>query len=64
MHLIILTGLVFLSENLVIWDIFSTSKGPHPACILQLLVTGNTLFYITCRGEPNPIGSKSRLPFY
>ncbi|KAF8815658.1 hypothetical protein BYT27DRAFT_7238326 [Phlegmacium glaucopus] len=69
------SGLVFLSENLIvipnartnaleIWDIFSTSKKPHPACILQLpeLVTGNTLLYITCRSEPNPIGSKSRLP--
>jgi hypothetical protein len=76
------SGLIFLSENLIvipnaqtnvleIWDIFSTHKSPpRPACILQLpeLSLGNSLFYITCRGEPNPIGSKSHFgpdkPFY
>ena len=73
------SGLVFLSENLIvipnaqantleIWDIFSTT--PRPACILELpeLAAGNSLVYITCRGEPNPVGSESRLeskkPFF
>ena len=76
------SGLIFLSESLIvipnaqtntleIWDIFSTHQTPpHPACILRLpeLSPGNSLFYITCRGEPNPIGSKSQFqsdkPFY
>jgi hypothetical protein len=67
------SGLIFLSENLVvipnsqtnaleIWDIFSTYQTPRPACILRLpeLSPGNSLLYITCRGEPNPIGSGSQ----
>ena len=75
------SALVFLSENLIvipntqtnaleIWDIFSTNQIPRPACILQLpeLSPGNILYSITCRGEPNPIGSGSQLgsdkPFY
>ena len=75
------SGLVFLSENLIIipnaqtnaleiWDIFSTHQTLHPACILQLpeLSPGNSLFSITCRGEPNPIGSASQIesdkPFF
>jgi hypothetical protein len=75
------SGLIFLSENLIvipnvqtnaleIWDIFSTHRTPRPACILLLpeLLPENSLFYITCRGEPNPIGSRSQResdkPFY
>ena len=77
------SGLIFLSECLIvipnartnaleIWDIFSTDqKNPRPTCILQLpeLSPGNSLLHITCRGEPNPIGSKSSQfvsdkPFY
>ena len=75
------SGLIFLSESLIvipnaqtnaleIWDIFSTHQTPRPACILQLpeLSPGNSLFSITCRGEPNPIGGgtqfKSDKPFY
>jgi hypothetical protein len=74
------SGLIFLSENLIvipnvqtnaleIWDIFSTHQ-TRPACNLQLpdLSPGISLFSITCRGEPNPIGSRSQLesdkPFY
>ena len=75
------SGLVFISESLIVipnaqtnalevWDIFSTHQTPRPACILQLpeLLPGNSLFCITCRGEPNPIGSGSQIesdkPFY
>ena len=75
------SGLVFLSENVIvipntqtntleIWDIFSTNQIPGPACILQLpeLSPENSLFSITCRGEPNPIGRGSQFesdkPFY
>ena len=75
------SGLIFLSENLIvipnvqtnaleIWDILSTHRTPRPACILLLpeLLPGNSLLYITCRGEPNPIGSRSQResdkPFY
>ena len=67
------SGLIFLSENLIvipnaqtnaleIWDIFSTHQIPRPACILQLpeLSPGNLLLHITCRGEPNPMGSGSQ----
>lgn len=58
--------------RLEIWDIpsLSTHQTPRPACILQLpeLSPGNSLHYITCRGEPNPIGSGSQFesdkPFY
>ena len=74
------SGFIFLSESLIvipnahtnaleIWDIFSTHK-THPACILQLpeLSPGNSLILITCRAEPNPIGSGSQFqsdkPFY
>ena len=74
------SGLTFLSENLIvipnaktnaleIWDIFSIQT-PRPACILQLpeLSPGNSLFSFACRGEPNPVGSRSQFeseqPFY
>ena len=58
------------TNALEIWDILSTSRSPRPDCILQLpeLAEGNSLGYITCRGEPNPIGSGSKRqsdsPFY
>ena len=75
------SGLIFLSENLIvipnaqtnaleIWDIFSTYQIPRPACILRLpeLSPENLLLHITCRSEPNPIGSKSKFepdkPFF
>jgi len=66
--------LTFLSENIFlvpntltntldIWDILSNPESPRPVCILQLpeLVEGSSLTYITCRGEPKPIGCGSRL---
>ena len=75
------SGFIFLSESIIvipnaqtnaleIWDISSTHQTPRPACILQLpeLSPGNSLLHITCRGEPNPIGTGSKFvsdkPFY